>query len=69
MIDISSPDNLFTNFTFVGDIYKVKKPSQGDIAINYSTKEMYCWVADYWVDIGSFGEEKEEKKDIKSKNM
>lgn len=54
-------------FTFVGDIYKVKKPSRGDVAINYSTKEMYCWVDSYWVDIGSLEEEKEEKKDIKIK--
>lgn len=56
----------FTGFTFVGDIHKVKEPSQGDIAVNYSTGEMYCW-ADSWIDIGPIEEEKEEKKDIKMK--
>lgn len=66
MIDTSLPDNLFTKFTFVGDIHKVKEPSQGDIAVNYSTGEMYCW-ADSWIDIGPIEEEKEEKKDIKIK--
>lgn len=49
-------------FTFVGDIHKVKKPSQGDIAVNYSTGEMYCW-ADSWIDISPL----EEEKDIKIK--